>query len=369
MRPTAADAFRIAVEDGNLAVELGRFALPSPDEPGGVVTLSDRVVIAPETAARLLVGLREALARRAEAPTEDGGPAPDSLSAPSGIGATPANLPPDPAATASARLLDRIRALGVPYGYERSFRLSAAGLQANRFLVSMNRADLGADALDRTLAVGRELGMPEEAQRHAREQFEDARCVHFGFEAGDGAIVGKLYLERGPADDEVARATERGEGVLLHLAFKWDVRSGAHVVTRYDWFPALSAAAIEARLRALYAPAEDGESARIACELLALAAARGGELPYLEVREPDNGRRSFDLNLYDAGLAVRDALPLLLRMRDLHGVRPGQFQALLDQIKGRPLGHLAGGAHRDGRDFFNVYYGATGFPKYSSRLG
>ena len=169
--------------------------------------------------------------------------------------------------------------------------------------------------------------------------------------------------------DEAARAAERGDGTLLHLAFKWNVDSGAHVTTRYEWFPGLDAEGIAARLRSLYD--DDGESLRIACDTLTLASARAGSgaLQYLEVREPGTGRRSFDLNLYDAGLQVRDLQPLLLRMRDLHGIRPGQFQALYDQVKARALGHLAGGHHRDGRDFFNVYYGVTGFPQFAGRLG
>ena len=49
-------------------------------------------------------------------------------------------------------------------------------------------------------------------------------------------------------------------------------------------------------------------------------------------------------------------------------LRPGQFQALYDQINALPLGHLAGGIHRDNLDFFNVYYGAVGLPHYSDKI-
>jgi tryptophan halogenase len=375
MRPTLADAFRVAVDDdGQIGLDLGRAAPASQAEPGGAVTLSDRVVIGREAAERLLHGLREALARRPETAAEsmvgtEMPPRADSLAGPSGPGASPLNLPPDPAAEKSALLLARIGALGVPYHYERSFRMAAGSLQANRFLTSMNRVDLGDAALERALDIARALGMPATAQAAAREQFDLAQCLHFGFEAGDGTMLCKLYLERRVPDDEVARAVAQGHGVLLHLAFKWDITSGAHVVTRYDWFPGLAPSSIEARLLALYGERPDSEPARIACETLALAGARASELQYLEVREADNGRHSFDLNLYDAGLQVRDMLPLLLRMRDHYAIRPGQFQALVDQIKPRALGHLAGGVHRDGRDFFNVYYGVTGFPQFASRLG
>jgi hypothetical protein len=55
-------------------------------------------------------------------------------------------------------------------------------------------------------------------------------------------------------------------------------------------------------------------------------------------------------------------------MRSHFGVRPGQFQGLYDQIKLLSLGHLAGGVHRNGKDFFNVYYGVVGLPRFSARL-
>lgn len=374
MRPTMVDAFRLAVEQDRLVLEFGRSEPARAEAPAGEVTLSDRVTLDPVTVARLLHTLREALEQRAPAPAaarvEFLTPT-DSLAAPSGMGAAPLNLPPDPAASASDLLLGLVRALGVPFQHERSFRFAPGSLQSNRFLISMNRADLGDAALERVLDIGRALGMPPAAQALAREKFDTASNLHFGFEAGDSAILCKLYLERRVPEDEVARVAERGEAALLHLAFKWDVDTGAHVVTRYDWFPGLSAQGIAARLRALYGDAANAESLQIALDTLVLASGRaqGQDLQYLEVHEPDNGRRSFDLNLYDAGLMVRDLLPLLLRMRDVHGIRPGHFQALVDQIRSRALGHLAGGVHRDGRDFFNVYYGVAGFPQYASRLG
>lgn len=368
MRSNAADAFRLAVEGEHVAIEFGRGGRAG-DGPAEVV-LTDRVVIDAGTARRLLHGLREALARPATAAqaTAEATTASNAIAGPTGAGAVPLNLPPDPTAEAAALLLDRLRGLGVPYHYERSFRVAHGSLQANRFLASINRADLGDSARERTLAVAQALGMPAAAMAAAQERFDDAHCLHFGFEAGDGGMLCKLYLERQVPTDEVLRATALGEGVLLHLAYKWQIDGGGHVVTRYDWFPGLSPQGIEARLLALYGARADGEATAIACATLALAAAREPALQYLEVHEPDNGRRSFDLNLYDAGLQVRDLLPLLLRMRDLYGIRPGQFQAVVDQIRQRALGHLAGGVHRDGRDFFNVYYGVTGFPQFAGRL-
>ena len=91
---------------------------------------------------------------------------------------------------------------------------------------------------------------------------------------------------------------------------------------------------------------------------MAAAGMNEKSLQYLEVQEDGNDRLSFDLNVYDAGLQLKDVQPQLTRMRETFGIRPGQFQTLYDQIKTRILGHLAGGMHRNGMEFFNVYYGA-----------
>ena len=68
--------------------------------------------------------------------------------------------------------------------------------------------------------------------------------------------------------------------------------------------------------------------------------------------------KNFDLNVYDAGLEVRDFRPLLSRMCRRFAIPSERFDSLYDGIAGARFGHLAGGIHRGGRDFFNVYYGA-----------
>jgi tryptophan halogenase len=142
------------------------------------------------------------------------------------------------------------------------------------------------------------------------------------------------------------------------------------VTTKYLWYPALSADEIAARLAHVYRGGEDASLA-IAKATLELGVARvaAEKLQYLEVEEDENARRSFDLNLYNARLQVKDIQHLLHRMRDHFAVRAGQFQALYDQIATKALGHLAGGVHRDGKDFFNVYYGVVGFPHFNERFG
>lgn len=366
--PETGDAFRMLVDGGQIVIEFGR-VVPGPG--GTAVDVTDRVVLPFETGRRLLHTVGQAL-RPHEAALRSAqarGLAP----ADAGLVARPGAAPGRPAADRSgehaARLLQLVGALGVPRHFERSFRMTAGALQSNRFLLSVDPADLPGDAGDAALAICSEMGMPPSQRRAAAAGFDQASTVHFGFEGDAGATICKLYLEHAVTPQAARLAHATGEPVLLHLAYKWTLEGGSPVTTRYLWHPLLTADEIDLRLRALYG-GDAGEPYAIASGFLAQAAAiaPAEQLQYLEVEELENGRRSFDLNLYNAKLAVKDAQPLLQRMRAHFGVRPGQFQALYDQVRAMSLGHVAGGVHRDGREFFNLYYGMASLPTFNRTL-
>lgn len=340
------DAFRGLVDGDDIVVEFGRSG------PGGVAG-DTRVVLPAETARRLVARLGDALGRfPPEALAED---APTR-------GTTPLNAPPDPAGERAALTLRLVAGLGAPRNQERSFRVARGALMANRFLVTLDPRDIPGGAPERVLEVCRQLGMPETAAADAAGQFGGACSIHFGFEDNGGKLVSKLYLEFPAGQPSKSQA---GQGIPLYVAFKWAPGDPGAVVSRYSLFPGLSATAIESRIEAVYASDEARPSLDIARSVLHLAAGRApaGKLQYLEVSEDGNARRSWDLNCYDAALHVRDVQDALFAMRDRFGIRPGQFQALYDQIRGSRFGHLAGGVHRDGADFFNVYYGVSGYPR------
>jgi tryptophan halogenase len=368
VKDTRSDAFKAAIEAGDVVIEFGRTAGPATGSGGAAVTVSDRIVLPLETARRLHLSLTEALQphaaalRAADAQTL----APEHAAAAVRPAEPAPRAAPDAAGERAGVLLRRVSELGVPFQHERSFRMVAGALLANRFLLSVDRRAIGTDACARVLQICDELKLPPALREAASARLDMASTVHFGFEGDAGRVVVKLYLERTVPAEEAQRARERGEPALLHLAFKWEPDSGAHVLTEYLWHPALTAAQIAERLEAQVYRGAGEQSLAIAKALLELAAARAPaeQLQYLEVQEPGNGRRSFDLNLYNARLLVKDAQPQLYRMRECFAVRPGQFQALFDQIKGKVLGHLAGGVHRDGRDFFNIYYGVGSFPQF-----
>jgi tryptophan 7-halogenase len=356
---TKAEAFRGATRPEGIVLEFGCLAAPRA-HGATTIALTDRVLMPLETAQRLMLALQSLQRSGAATPASTTSPV---AAAPS-RGEVPVNAPPQPAGEKAALLMRLVSALGVPFEHERSFRLSEGELLANRFLLTVDRDRIGEGRIERVLAICRELGLPSSLERDIAGHFDHARSVHFGFEAGAGSMLCKLYLERELSAGDLERARADAQPIALHLAFKWNVLGPGHVVSRYLWHPALSMTGIEERLGVIYTVGRQDVSLDIARAILRFAASRTQpeRLQYLEVLEDENDRRSFDLNLYPAGLQVKDIQHLLSRMRAHYGIRPGQFQALFDQVKAKTLGHVAGGVHRNGRDFFNIYYGVEGEP-------
>jgi tryptophan 7-halogenase len=371
LAPVVAEAFRLNREGDDVLIDFGR--LDGVPVPAGLVSIhiTDRVTLPLERARRLLLWLDEAVAPHAARMRAEQikGMAPAAAAAATRPDHLPQRPRVDPSGERAAQLLQAVGAWKVPHQFERSLRMTQGSLQANRFLLTVNTKDIPGDPAVSALAICDQFMMPASLCSVASDNFGMAKCVHFGFEGEPDSIVCKLYLEGDVSVDEARRARGAGEPVLMHLAFKWDLVKGGGVTSRYMWYPYLSAPEIGQRLDRIYRDGT-GASAVIARAVLQAAAERSPteRLQYLEVEEPETSRRSFDLNLYNAKMQVRDIQGLLLRMREQYSVRPGQFQALYDQINGMVLGHLAGGIHRDGRDFFNVYYGAVGLPRFNERL-
>ena len=379
----AVNSFRLRREDdGSVTLELGHRERPedsvAPPDPGhGFVTVQ-RVVLSPLAAWRLVAGLSQALRRPAgvAAPAAPAGPSSARVAGSPrtpgtaldlGVdeplrqrGSTPLNLPHDPMAETADWLRAAVSEMAPQHFQERSFRLSQGQLQANRFLLSINSAQLPADALERSWAICRHLGLPQTLRGEVERAFAGAAHVHFGFEGEPERTLCKLYLERRIDAREATRARETGEPALLYTSFKWDTARSNHVVSLYHLWPGLGAEGMAARMEQAFAGADPALTAQALAVLEACARRLPGErLQYLEVTEAGQPRLSFDLNAYDAGLTLRDLQPVLFALRDQFAIAPGRFQALYDQVKGKRFGHLAGGIHRDGRPFFNVYYGGV----------
>ena len=385
------DSFRMRREEsGHIALEFGSRAESSAGAPVGAAFVLSHRILMPEIAAwRLVDGLARALGRPLSSAPSALPPAAQSAVSPAATaplpsapprplrvgatvfdlgtdaalarrGTTPINLPQDPMAEKADWLMNAVREMAPEHYQERSFRIAPGSLQANRFLLSIGSRQMPPDALERAWAIARHLGLPAALRPEVETAFARADHLHFGFEGDPARVICKLYFERTVSGLEAASARESGQPALQYEAFKWNVAGGEVVRSGYHWFAGLSVAGMGERIAALCAQA-DAAVADMGRAVLDAAASRlpPDRLLYLEVVEPGQPRRSFDLNLYDADLTVRDLQAVLFSMRDHFAIRPGQFQALYDQIKTRRMGHVAGGIHRNGQPFFNVYFGGT----------
>lgn len=251
--PMLADAFKLSVNGDQIIIEFGQdLGTAAGGRPH--IGVSDRIIIPRAIAQRLLVQMDDALKPHAAALRLEQAQAlpPGQAAAAARPGSEPARPPVDEFGTRAAQLIRMVGDLGMPHQYERSFRLSRGSLQANRFLLTFNTRDVPGDARARVLDICDQMGMPGATRDAASEAFGMAHCLHLGFEGDGNAIICKLYLERSVPAEEARAARVALRPVLLHLAFKWDMRLGQAVTTRYQWLPALSAAEIGARFADIY---------------------------------------------------------------------------------------------------------------------
>jgi len=251
-----------------------------------------------------------------------------------------------------------VEAWGVGCGYERSCKLSARRILANRYLLGVDTAKLDRA---RFLEAARRLGMPQALYERFTHGLSEANLVFLGFEdtEEDGCIY-KVYLEYWERLKRRLRAgNDDGRPQLLHEGFKWYVDAPARqVVTHYQCLPGLDAAQIRQRIEAAYRDAPSAATLDTVRRILERATngAAAGRLLFVEVSEPGNPRRSFDLNVYTAGLRVGDAAAAIRRAAASLQVPGDKLERLLSMAAGKHLGHLSGGLSRAGDEYFTIYY-------------
>ena len=258
----------------------------------------------------------------------------------------------------SADLIRLVETLGAPYGLERSVKITRGALADDRCLISVGRSAFGEAPADRLVEMGRAFHMPSSFADALPVSLERADIVHFGYEAARQHDVYKIYLEYA-SEARNAMAASRTP-VLVHLAYKWVAQKpDSSTVTRYTWVPCRTRAEIEVKLQELIPVNEAANARRCVFGLLARIArfADTGELLLMEVEEPDNPRRSCDLNVYDAGVRMHDISDLIDATLNDFAVPSAQGRAVFDRFGDRALGHLSAGVGRDGQEFVTLYFG------------
>lgn len=354
VRTARPDAWTVTGTREEIVLLFGTARAPYESGEQEEICLTDRIVLSPFVAKRLALALDSGI-RHHEARY---GPLPDPFPEPS-PGA------PAPSSGRAERLIRLVRELGGEAGFERSFKIFHGTLLGNRFLAGVSRNALGQEPLEKILPICERIEMPDDLLETLRERLPDSDYVHFGFEENEGSCVYKVYLEfyEHIQKERKSRPSNRSDRFVLHLGFKWDPSdTRRRALATYTWHPSLSVEDMQQRLSTLLDPVRHGALLGLAESALALASLRvpSRDILYLEVTEEGNPRRSFDINVYRAGLQLGELYPLWVDICGHYAIPLDRFRSLYDPVKHQAFGHLAGGLDREGRDFLTVYYGVKG---------
>ena len=329
--------------------------------------LSDRIVMSPFTAKRLVTLLNDVILKYEAkyGPLEEGG-SQSTIKSP-----TPAirQAVPDHSAEIlpekAGLLFQLVKNLDLEVGYERSLKVSQKTLLENRFLLGFSKKSIEQNPHERILDICKGMEMPDAFMEDFGEKLSEANYVHFGFEENERTCIYKVYLEfYDKIEEEIKKQANESDQFLLHLGYKWDVSDNTkHALTKYTWYRSLAVEDILVRLADILDPEKYRKPFEIAKGILDTGSSKipHHDILYLEVSEENNPRRSFDINMYRAALELRELHPFLSEMCQHYSISSETFQAIYDQVKTKIFGHLSGGIDREGKDFLTVYYGVEGY--------
>ncbi|HEX9179491.1 MAG TPA: DUF3467 domain-containing protein, partial [Burkholderiales bacterium] len=257
----------------------------------------EAAVMLPPTTAKWLAGALREVLRRHEARFGPHGDERRASAGPEFPAAERHSAPPDDLAHPQGRrLFQLVCGLGVPFGYEKSFKLAHGRVFPNRFLVAARGRDLRPAAV---LEVCRRLGMPQAMSADFETGLGQASTVGFGFEEGARGCMFKAYLEFWDRVREAVLGDPRRDPLLLHLGYKWNCDDASQsAVARYVVHPLLPVPGILERLRGLMPAGENHGGLDAVEQVLSLARARipsTDTFVYVEATEEGNPRRSFDV--------------------------------------------------------------------------
>ncbi len=251
-------------------------------------------------------------------------------------------------------LLRNAASRGVSFGFERSVRLHSSCFETRRCLYSFAKNDFGPEAINVVLHVCRTMNAPAGLLQSVNRFFSAAAYVHFGFECSGDLRIGKCYLEL----PEQNSGWTASSGRLQFLGFKWSMNEeSVVVVTRYRMIAKRSWDDVEELLLK-----NTGTDLRIVMESLLsrirpIDSTSSPECSLLEIEEEGSHRRSYDLNIYNFEIKVREIAPLLPQLADSLQLNIKLLQTWMDKFEAAPLGHIAIGQGRDLQSFLTLYHG------------
>jgi hypothetical protein len=353
------DTFNIVSTREELSLLFGKEEELAPGGTCQTVHLTDRIIMTPQAAKRLSLLLTGSL-RDYEARFGQIDISSNLIYAESKPARSHVLLPFD--AMEMARLIvDLVGGLGVRFGMEWSFKMFAKTILANRLLAGINKQTIKTDPDGRIMDLCREMEIPGPFLEIIRKEIPFADFVHFGFEETQTGGIYKVYLEfKGMCEGELRAASHSPNRLLLFLGLKWDpLHPEKKAVTEYIWHPAASETEIRTRISGIFAGSPPEMPMDTAAGVLSMAAAKMPvkEMYLLEVSEPGNPRKSFDLNVYPARIQLKSLERFFPMICNHYEINPVDFQTFISPMSEKILDHLTGGIDREGRDFLTFYYG------------
>ena len=355
IRSAYANVFNVTAIREEIVLLFGESESLDKDEKG--VRLTNRILLNPFTAKRLLILLQNAVQKHESkyGPLEA-----ESLSS--------TDLPKagsDPGMEEIKRradfLIQLIKELNVMYDFERSFKMCQQKMGWHRFLMVVDKNDIRENPHERILSICERMGMPEDFLGKFKENLSQANPVDFGFEADEGSCIYKAYLDFLP---QLRRGgtinLNQTKPHIMFLGFKWDLFNHTKkALTKYTWYPALSFEEILRRLSDIYGNDKGRKLIELAEELLRIILSKTthDKVYYLDVTEEHSPRRSFDINAYSANLQLKELYPLMMKMWQYFSIPAQEFSDLYRQMETKIFGHFSGGVDREGNDFLTVYFG------------
>jgi hypothetical protein len=327
------------------------------------VRLTNRIVLNPFAAKRLQLQLDHALWDH-ELRFGPSGAEAQSISQLALPGAADGR-PATPAAEKNFRiaqyLFKQIQHLNVAFDFEHSFKMSFQKLLWDRFLIFLDKTDLGQVPHRKILYVCKQLDMPDDFRTIFKERLPQANPIDFGFEGGDKHCVYKVYLDfLSQWKKKAANHTDNLKPFLMFIGFKWNAQDNTQkALTKYTWHPSLAYEDIRLRLSNIFEKAKSSKGLELVIDLLGLIAGKTphDKIYYLDVTEEHSPRRSFDLNAYSAEIQLEELYPLLKKIVRHYSIPADQFFNLYSPVKHKRFGHISGGIDRDGNDFLTIYFG------------
>lgn len=235
-------------------------------------------------------------------------------------------------------------------GYERSFKMAKNTLWSERFLVGI---DVHSVAIEDVKFLMAKMGMPDSFQADACVQMQHANFIHIGFEQGSISTY-KFYLEFPQGNNDASTQHP------LYLGYKWNAENATErAISHYTQAQALSLPQLLEKVDAMYGREQKNDVVRgIAKAIIEQAAEKISttELLFVEVQEENSARLSFDINLYETGMTVRELQAMLCQLRTHFAIDENEFEDLMKRTADDLAGHLSGGTDRNGNAFLTTYH-------------